>query len=307
MTQFTGQSEALQGVVLRPAWAQAVSDLTQMVKPRITLLVAIITAIGYLIASPTIDGPGQATALVWTVLGATLSCMAAAVFNQAIERRSDAMMHRTADRPVAAGRVSPAAAHALGWGLTLVGVGLVWAGGGALAAGVDAFTVASYALLYTPLKRVTSFSLLVGAVPGALPPVIGYAAAAGRVDAPIVVMFAIMFLWQLPHFQAIAWLHREDYARGGFPMLSVVDPTGVSVFRQMLLSCVALLPLGLLPVSMGMAGPWYFAGALGAGVLFLVCAIELSLRRSRASARATFLASLVYLPVVFALVVIDGR
>jgi protoheme IX farnesyltransferase len=307
VTQLTGQTQALSGVVLRPAWARAVADLCLMLKPRITLLVAIITAIGFLMASRTIDGPGRAAALLWTVLGAALSCMAAGVFNQAIERRSDALMRRTADRPVAAGRVSPGAAHALGWGLALAGVGLVWAGGNALAAGVDAFTIASYACLYTPLKRVTSFSLLVGAVPGALPPVIGYAAAAGRLDAPIAVMFAIMFLWQVPHFLAIAWLHREDYARGGFPMLSVVDPTGVSVFRHMLLSCVALLPLGLLPASMGMAGPWYFAGALGAGLLFLVCAIELSLRRSRASARATFLASLVYLPVVFALVVIDGR
>lgn len=285
------------------------ADAHALLKPRITVMVAVIAGIGYMLGLKAAVGTGiefNGWVFTATLLGTSLSCMAAAVFNQVIEREVDARMPRTADRPLATGRVGVTGALTLGWALTTAGLVLLLLVGW-VPAMLSAVTIASYAMVYTPLKRVSSVSTLVGAVPGALPPVIGYAAVTGGFDARIGVMFGIMFLWQLPHFLAIAWLYRADYAAGGMPMLPVVDPTGVSTFRQMLLGCMALLPLGLLPTLLGMAGMVYFTGALLAGGLFLASAIALAVGRSARHARVTFFVSLIYLPVVFALVLIDAR
>ena len=170
---------------------------------------------------------------------------------------------------------------------------------------LSAFTIFSYVTIYTPLKRVTTVSTLIGAIPGALPPVIGYAAATGAVEPAAWCMFAIMFMWQLPHFLAIAWMYREDYTRGGFVMLPVIEPDGRSTFRQMLIGCLAMLPLGLLPTLMGFTGMIYFVGALIAGVGFLATAVALVISPTNERARRVFFASLIYLPLVLALMMID--
>jgi protoheme IX farnesyltransferase len=297
MTQF---SSSQSGIVSLSS--TRVSDLSQLTKPRITVMVAVTAFIGYQLgmASMTLD-----LVLLATLIGTSLSCMGACVLNQVIERDTDAKMKRTADRPIAAGRMSPATGSLIGVLLSIAGVGLLAAGANGLTALLSATTIVSYVCMYTPLKRVTSVSTIVGAVPGALPPVMGYAAATGRIDLPIVVVFLIMFLWQLPHFLAIAWLYRKDYARAGMPMLPVLDPSGVSTFRQMLLGCLAMLPLGLLPTMLGISGVVYFGGAMLCGLIFLATAIALVMRPTHSRAKWVFYASLVYLPAVLALMMID--
>ncbi len=302
MTQFSGNQ---QGVVSLSSatWSARFSDLSQLTKPRITVMVAVTTFIGYQLgvgSTMTLD-----LVLLATLLGTSLSCMGACALNQVVERDTDARMNRTADRPIPAGRMTAATGSLIGVLLSIAGVGLLAAGANGLAALLSAVTIVSYVCMYTPLKRVTSISTIVGAVPGALPPVMGYAAATGRIELPIVVVFLIMFLWQLPHFLAIAWLYRKDYARAGMPMLPVLDPTGVSTFRQMLLGCLAMLPLGLLPTMLGISGVVYFAGAMICGLMFLATAIALVIRPTRSRAKWVFYASLVYLPAVLALMMID--
>jgi protoheme IX farnesyltransferase len=244
--------------------------------------------------------------LIATMIGTSLSCMGATIFNQIIERDIDALMPRTQNRPLATRRISPKHAFVLGTTLAIIGVGILWPIAGWLPAALSAFTILSYVLIYTPMKQATSLATIVGAAPGALPPVIGYTAASGSIDLTITVMFAIMFLWQIPHFLAIAWMYRDDYGKASIPVLPVLDPTGASTFRQMLIGCMALLPLGLMPTVLGMASIVYFIGALIAGAFFLATAIALVMKPSTARARTVFFASLVYLPVVFALMVIDG-
>jgi protoheme IX farnesyltransferase len=231
--------------------------------------------------------------------------MGASTFNQVLERDTDAMMQRTLNRPLPAGRISVASAVLMGLLLSVLGVALLLAFSHPLAALLTAFTVLSYVFVYTPMKRVSSVCTIVGAVPGALPPVIGFAAATGRIGIEAWIMFAILFLWQLPHFLAIAWLYRDDYARAGLPMLPVVDPDLAATRRQILAGCLALLPLGLMPTLVGMCGAAYFVGALLAGLFFLGFGIALVIGRTRRHARALFFASLVYLPLVFALMLID--
>jgi protoheme IX farnesyltransferase len=302
MTQCGGNQHSV--ISLSSAtWATRVSDVAQLTKSRITVMVVMTTFIGYQLGV----GSGMAIDLVLltTVLGTALSCMGACALNQVLERDTDALMNRTADRPIPAGRMTLATGSLIGVTLSFAGVGLLATGANALTALLSATTIVTYVLAYTPLKRITSVSTIVGAVPGALPPVMGYTAATGRIELPIVVVFLIMFLWQLPHFLAIAWLYREDYARAGMPMLPVVDPSGVSTFRQMLLGCLALLPLGLLPTMLRISGVVYFAGALLCGLMFLAAAIALVIRPTRARAKWVFYASLVYLPAVLALMMID--
>ena len=321
MTQLTGQPESvltLEQSPARPERRGLVSDLSVLTKPRITAMVAITAWIGYemgavkqaaqsLVIAPQTLTPelGHGLILAGTIIGTSLSCMGASALNQVIERRTDALMQRTKNRPIPAGRMSAGMVTAMGSLLSLLGVSLLALFAGPLAAVVSAITIASYAFIYTPMKRVSSACTIVGAVPGALPPVIGYAAATGTLAVEAWVMFAILFLWQLPHFLAIAWLYKDDYARAGLPMLPVVDPDGSATSRQILLGCMALLPLGLLPTAVGMSGRLYFAGALLAGLVFLVFGIALARKQNRRNARALFFASLIYLPLVFALMVID--
>lgn len=287
----------------------ALSDYKTLTKPRITRMVVITAGIGFVFGIT----PGSTfpwLTFVIAMVGTALSCMAASVFNQILERDTDAMMDRTKDRPVAAGRIAPKPALLFGFGLTALGLGLLAAFGLYLAAALCAFTIASYALIYTPLKRRSSVALLVGAVPGAIPPMIGYAAAAPDhwlLGPAAWLLFAIMFVWQVPHFLAIAWLYRDDYAKAKLAMLPVIDPTGLRTFRQTLIGCLLLLPLGLLPSvpDIGVAGKWYFAAATLCGLGFLAFGVLLVLKPTRTNARRLFLASLVYLPVVLTVMLID--
>lgn len=282
----------------------AFTDYKTLTKPSITRMVVITAAIGF------VFGVSNNVAFPWLTLiiamvGTALSCMAASVFNQVIERDTDALMDRTKNRPVAAGRIAPKPAMMFGALLTAAGVGLLAAFSLYLAAALCAFTIASYALLYTPLKKHTSLSLLIGAVPGAVPPMIGYAAASKDLGPAAWLLFAIMFVWQVPHFLAIAWLYREDYAKAKLAMLPVVDPTGLRTFRQTLIGCLLLLPLGIMPSAMNVAGKWYFVAAMLCGLGFLAFGVLLVLKPTRVNARRLFLASLVYLPVVLTVMLID--
>lgn len=308
MSQLSGQGDNI--LVMPPAAARsalrlALSDLSQLTKPRITLMVVATAYIGFVIGGDSVGVVHHWSVLALTLLGTALSCMGASAFNQAMERDTDLLMKRTADRPVPSGRVPVFVATLLGLLLSGVGVGVLAFAANTFAAAVSAFTIVSYVLLYTPMKRLSSVCTIVGAVPGALPPVIGYVAATGAFGVEAWIMFAILFIWQLPHFLAIAWLYREEYGAAGLPMLPVLDPDGSATARQILVGCLVLLPLGLAPTAIGMCGNVYFIAALAAGGLFLAYGVKLAIHRTRANARALFLVSLIYLPLVFALMVID--
>ena len=220
-------------------------------------------------------------------------------YNQIIEKDLDALMNRTKNRPIPAGRLHPMSATVMGVFLSTMGVVVLWLQCGYLSALLSAGTILSYCLIYTPMKRLNSMSTIVGAVPGALPPVMGAAAAAHAVTPSAMLLFAIMFMWQLPHFLAIAWLYRKDYASGGIQVLPVEDPTGKSTFRQAVLGATVLLPIGLVPSVVGVAGDVYFVLALVLGLLYLSTTIWMAIKQDRTAARWSFFSSLLYLPAVF--------
>jgi heme o synthase len=278
------------------------SDYVALAKPRLNVLVVASTIAGYLMAGG--DTANVAT-LLWTVIGTGLVAAGASALNQIIERDSDSLMRRTRMRPLPDGRLS--SGEALTFAVLLSGAGLLIlaAGVNLLAAEVALATLASYAVVYTPLKRRTSYSTVIGAIPGALPPVIGWAAAGNSLSRGAWVLFGIVFLWQLPHFLAIAWMYREDYARAGFPMLPVIEPDGRSTARQAVIYTAALLPLALAPTLVGMAGAIYFAGALILTVLFLGMSIRFAMSRAIRDARRLFFASITYLPMLWILMIAD--
>jgi protoheme IX farnesyltransferase len=248
--------------------------------------------------------PGSYVRLAVTCIGTALVASGAAAVNQVYERKTDALMERTRSRPVAGGRMQPIEGLVVAFLLSAAGLGLLWGGTTLAATAVAALTLLAYAAIYTPLKPITSLSTVVGAVPGALPPLIGWAAVQGSVSgmAPWS-LFLIMFFWQLPHFLAIAWIYREDYARAGMPMLTVIDPHGGFTGRQSVLWAAALLPFSQLPFMFGIAGPAYAVGALLLGIAQLVVAFMFARHRSIANARRLFYASIVYLPLLWLLMV----
>ncbi len=278
-------------------------DYVTLAKPRIMLMVMVTVWVGYMfgMGAVGVDWLVMSAALV----GAGLSCMGASALNQVYERDTDAKMTRTKDRPMPNGRIGVAAGWAFGVALTAAGVLLLGLMTTWLAAGVSALTVISYAVVYTPMKRTTHMATVVGALPGALPPVLGYAAATGTIGAEAILLFAIMFVWQLPHTLAIYWLYRDDFAKAGFPMLPVIDPSGSYTFRQILIGSLLLLPLGLTPTLFGISGLVYFATAFACGMLMLGYSLALAAEPSRSRARALFFASLVYLPVVLVVMLVD--
>jgi len=289
-----------------PAASLAVSpsraaDFVELTKPRITSLVLVTAAVGYAVGG---GASMPAWRLVIFLAGTALLCGGASALNQFLERDADARMERTRSRPIPAGRVAPADALAFGIAISAAGLALL-AAVNLLTLLLGAASLASYVLAYTPLKRVTSLCTVVGAVPGALPPLMGWAAARGSLGPAGWGLFAILFLWQLPHFLAIGWLYREDYARGGFPMLAVTDRDGSSTGRQAVLYATALLPVTLLAGLLAAAGRGYLWGALVLGVAFLACAFAFGWRRSVLSARRLFLASVLYLPLLLGLMVFD--
>jgi protoheme IX farnesyltransferase len=244
-------------------------------------------------------------ALLWTVIGTALVASGASAFNQILERDADALMRRTRMRPLPDGRLAAAEAFAFATLLSVAGLIVLAAGVNRLAAAVALATLASYAAIYTPLKRHTSFATVIGAIPGALPPVIGWAAAENSLSQGAWVLFAIVFLWQLPHFLAIAWMYRDDYARAGFPMLPVIEPDGRSTSRQAVVYTAALVPVALAPTLVGMSGATYFAGALVLTVLFLLMSLRFAWTRAAQDARRLFFSSIVYLPILWVLMIAD--
>jgi heme o synthase len=278
------------------------ADYLELTKPRITLMVMLTTMVGFVMGSA---ARVRLTALVAVLLGTGLVAAGASTLNMLLERRTDALMLRTRNRPLPAGRLRPADVLAWGFVLTVAGVLVLGWLSGTLATGVALVTWLSYLVFYTPLKPLTSLSTVVGALPGALPPVIGWAAARGSLDPGAFVLFAILFLWQIPHFLAIAWIYREDYARGGLPMLPVLDPEGKVTGRQAVANSLALLLVSLTPRAAGMAGNVYLVGALVLGLAFTAVAFRAAVERSAPAARRLFVGSIVYLVSLCALLIAD--
>ena len=283
-----------------PASANPLADFVALTKPRLNSLVVVTTGVGYLAGGTGVD----LSALANTTIGAALVAGAAAALNQIAERDLDERMPRTRDRPLAAGRLQPAEAAGFALALALAGLMQIAAGANVLAAALAFVTLVSYVAVYTPLKRKTHWAVLVGAVPGALPVLIGWAAAR-PVSAGAWSLFALLFAWQLPHFLALAWLYRDDFGRAGLPLLAVTDATGSRTARHLVVYTVLLLPVSLAPAWVGLAGAGYAVGTglLGAGLLALAC--RFAARRTTAEARLLFRATLVYLPLVWVLLLAD--
>lgn len=277
-------------------------DYIELTKPRITWLILMSTGVGFYFG---LEGSLSWWVLLHTVAGTALIASGTAALNQWYEREADAKMLRTRERPIPSGRVGARQALAFGILLSILGFVQLAAGANVLAGVLGAFTLGSYLFLYTPLKQRSRHSTTVGAIPGAMPPLIGYAAAHGSLTAEAWVLYAILFIWQFPHFYAIAWMYREDYARAGIRMLPVVEPDGESTARQILIYLVLLLPISLLPKWLSMAGNWYLLGALALGAMFLYSGIRVAGERSILRARKVLLASVYYLPILYGLMLLD--
>jgi protoheme IX farnesyltransferase len=265
-------------------------DYVALAKPRLNLLVVASTLVGYAMA------PGEPLGVLpvaGLLLGTGLVAGGASAFNQVLERDLDALMRRTRTRPLPDQRLQPLEGVLFGAALTLIGVLMIVAASNLLAGAVALATLVFYAAIYTPLKRRSSFGTVIGAIPGALPPLIGWAAVTNGISAEAWTLFGIMFLWQLPHFLAIAWMYREDYARAGFPMLPVLEPDGRSTGRQSFLYAAALLPVSLAPTAMRMTGDLYLSGALVLGVAFAWLTFTFARTRSVQDARRVFFASII--------------
>ena len=279
------------------------ADYVTLAKPRLNLLVVASAIVGYVMGG----GPLTDVATVlFTLAGTALVAGGASAFNQVIERQADARMHRTRLRPMADGRLQPPEGLLFATLMSLAGLALLALGVNLLSALVAGATLVIYALIYTPMKPRSSFATVVGAVPGALPPVIGWAAATGGLSIGGWILFGIVFLWQLPHFLAIAWMYRDDYARAGYPMLAVIDPEGRSTARQSVAYAAALLPMSLAPTLAGMASTTYFIGAFVLTLLFLGLALRFAMTRHVSDARRLFFGSITYLPLLWILMIV-GR
>jgi heme o synthase len=277
-------------------------DYLELTKPRICLLALMMSTLGFILGSV---GPVNPVRLFWSLLGIGLVGAASGILNQYIEREWDGQMWRTLNRPLPSGRVSPD--HALHLGLLTGAIGetILLFAVNPVTAVLGATTLLFYLGIYTPSKRVSSLSTLIGAIPGAMPPLLGWTAAQGTLGAQGMLLFAILFVWQIPHFLAIAWIYREDYARGNFPVLPVIDEQGSDTAKQVIIYSLVLLPLTLVPAAWGVAGKIYFYGALVLGSLFLVQGIFLAVYRSKPYARRLFFASILYLPLLGFLMVWD--
>jgi len=283
----------------------ALSDYWALTKPDVNLLVVITAAAGFGLGSPADLAPFPWLRLLHTLAGTALVAGGAAALNQWLERSFDARMRRTARRPVAAGRIAPVRALAFGAAVSLGGLADLACAAGPLPSLLALGTLLSYLFVYTPLKRVTPLCTLAGAVPGAVPPLIGWAAARGRLELEAWALFAIVFLWQFPHVMAIAWMYRDDYDRAGYLVLPAGEARDGFVDQQTLLPLIALAGASLLPVIAGAASPTYALGALVLSLGFAYCGSRFVVRRTGSAARQLMLASIVYLPLLFALMVLD--
>ena len=281
-----------------------ISDYFELSKARLCAMVLVTTAAGYVLARP---GAPLGWSLVWTLLGTALTAFGANALNQLLEKERDAKMERTRLRPLPAGRISERAALVFGLGAALTGTLILALLVGRLPAVLACATFLIYVLVYTPLKPVTSLNTIVGAITGAVPPLIGWAAATGQLDLGAGLLGALLFVWQVPHFFALAWLYRADYARGGFCMLPVLDPAGHLTFRVLLVFAFLLVPLGLVIFLAGVAGPWFALGSLALGLWWVAFGVNLLRSGSDRDARRVFLASLIYLPAMLGLMLADSR
>jgi protoheme IX farnesyltransferase len=277
-------------------------DYLALTKPRITWLILMSTGIGYFFGA---KAGWSLLTLFHTILGTGLMASGTAALNQWFEREADGRMRRTKARPLPAGKLSEERALLFGLMISAAGFFDLQLCVNPLAALLGAVTLASYLFLYTPLKQRSPNSTTIGAIPGAMPPLIGYAAASGTLTWQAWILFAILFLWQFPHFYAIAWMYREDYERAGIRMLPVVEPDGESTARRILWFSLVLIPISLVPKFLSMAGNVYLFGALALGLLFLYAGVRVSFDRTRQQARRVLLASVVYLPVLYGLMVFD--
>jgi protoheme IX farnesyltransferase len=277
-------------------------DYLELTKPRITLLILICAAVGYWFGCGT---SFRLAILAHALLGTALLASGTSALNQWYEVDSDAKMRRTRRRPLPAGRIKPRNGLVFGLLLSAAGFGDLWYGTNLLAAALGLFTLLSYLLVYTPLKQRSPACTTVGAIPGAMPPLIGYAAAGHGIDAGALALFFILFVWQFPHFDAIAWMYRDDYARGGIRMLPVIDADGESTARRILVCSVLLIPISLAPHFLGMTGDLYAAAAIAAGFGVLYFGARLQRERSVARAHALLLATVFYLPALLGVMVLD--
>jgi heme o synthase len=284
-----------------------VKDYVALTKPRITWLILMSTAVGFYFGKPMLKSAELPWVLFHLMLGTGLIASGTAALNQWWERDSDRYMTRTAGRPLPTGKVG--AMQALVFGVILAAMGFVelWLGCNLLTAGLGLFTLASYLFLYTPMKRMSPHSTTVGAIPGAMPPLLGYAAATNVLTLEAWALYAILFVWQFPHFYAIAWMYREEYGKAGIRMLPVVEPDGDSTASRILWTSVLMVPTSLLPMMLAMSGKVYLAAALIMGALLLYCAYKMFRERSRENARGVLLATVVYLPVLYAVLIFAPR
>jgi len=279
-----------------------IGDLVELVKARLTLLVLLTTAVGFYLGA---EGPINFAALLHTVFGTAAAAAGAAALNQWWEYKLDAMMQRTRSRPVPAGRMRPQAAVIFGTALSIFGVAYLAFVCNALSAALAAITIIIYIFAYTPLKRISTLNTALGAVPGALPPMIGWAAARGTLNAGAWMLFAILFFWQLPHFFAIAWMYRDDYARAGFQMISSDDRTGERSASQSVFFCMLLFIVAGLPAFLGIATVFYLLAELILGAVFVAVAMRFLKTRARADARRLFITSIIYLPLLLGALVLS--
>ena len=271
------------------------SDFAELIKARLTLLVLLTTAVGYYLGA---EGPVRYLSLFKVFFGTALAAAGAAALNQWWERRLDALMQRTQGRPIPAGRMRPVTAFIVGITLSVSGVIYLAIECNGISAILAAATVLIYILAYTPLKLISTANTLVGAIPGALPPLIGWSAATGRLDPGGWSLFAILFFWQMPHFFAIAWMYREDYARAGFQMVSTGDDTGARSASQSVLFCIILLLVSGAPNVLGVVNSYYLAAELILNGFFIFMAMRFLRTQQRSDARKLFFASIIYLPLM---------
>lgn len=279
-------------------------DIVMITKARLCLLALLMASIGYFI-SPQKEVDWMK--FFWMLIGTALVGASSGVFNQFIEKEVDGLMERTKNRPLPQKRFSEQFALVLGYSCGIVGECLLLVFVNTTTALLGAITLLVYLGIYTPSKRVSPLSTLVGTIPGALPPLMGWTAANGSIGQPGIFLFLLLILWQIPHFLAIAWIYREDYERGGFPILSVVDQFGAATGRQIILYCIVLVPLSLVPSVWGITGNLYLWGALGLSTLFLLFGSLLAFYRTIPYARKLFYASIIYLPLIGLLMVFDKR
>ncbi len=281
-----------------------VSAYFELIKPRILFMVLLTTALGYFLGA---QKAWQTSTAIFLLLGTSCVCSGAAALNQYLERDADQKMLRTRNRPIPQGIISPNHAMLFGIILTLIGVSLLWWEVNLLTSFLSLLTAFLYVLVYTPLKRVSWLNTTIGAIPGALPPLGGWAAATGELSVGGWVLFLILFIWQHPHFYSIAWMFREDYQRGGFKMLPVVDSQGESTFRQINIFSILMLITATLPFLIGMSGKIYLIGAIMISIMFFLSGLKLNATHSIKDAHLNLQNSIIYLPTLLILILLDAK